>query len=152
MNSQIAPRGRARNFIWSVCATVLLCVPAVVSAQTVYRQIDVEGRVTYSDRPGTTPLPPAIPALDVANALASNSPMPSRSAAIIDANEAMRRLGQAELERKEGAERLSGEQARSGDASEANQRYRQRQEELRRAVEYAQRRSDKTDRTLRAIP
>ena len=75
--------------------------------------------------------------------------MSSRGAAIIDANEAMRRLGQAELERKQGAERLPGEQASGTDTSVADDRYRQRQDELRRAVIYAQRRSDKTDRALR---
>ena len=74
--------------------------------------------------------------------------MSSRGAAIIDANEAMRRLEQVELELKQGAERLVGEQAHGADANAANQRYRQRQDDLRRAVEHAQRRSDKTGRAL----
>ncbi len=125
-------------------------VAAGALAQTVHKQIDAAGHITYSDRPDTTPAPPTIPALDVANALASNSAISSRRAATIDANEAMRRLGQAELERKEGSERLPGEQVHGADASGANHRYRQRQEELRRAVEQAQRRSDATDRALRA--
>jgi len=140
------------NIVWGISAAALLWAVAGVSAQTVYKQIDAAGHVTFSDRSDGTPSPPtaAVPALDVVNALARNSPMSSRSAAIIDANEAMRRLGQAELERRQGAERLPGEQARGTDASVADDRYRQRQDELRRAVIYAQRRSDETSRALRA--
>jgi hypothetical protein len=90
--------------------------------------------------------------LDVANALASNTAMSSRHAATIDANEAARRLRQAQLEREQGAERLPGEQAYGTDASVVNQRYWQRQEELRRVVVQAQRRLDETGRSLRAHP
>jgi hypothetical protein len=145
-----APRRRARNIAWRICAAMVFFVASGVLAQTVHKQIDAAGHITYSDRPDTTPLPPTVPALDVANALASNSAISSRRAATIDAHEAARRLGQAELERKQGAERLPGEQAHGTDASVANHRYRQRQEELRRAVVQAQRRSDATDRSLRA--
>ena len=146
MNAYCPP---VRNIVLSICAAVFLCSPAGVSAQPVYKQIDAAGGITFSDRPDTTPSPKKVPALDVVSALARNSPMSSRGAAIIDANEATRRLGQAELERKQGAERLPGEQAPGTDTSVADDRYRQRQDELRRAVIYAQRRSDKTDRALR---
>jgi len=90
------------------------------------------------------------PALDVANALASNSAISSRQAAVTDANEAARRLRQAQLEREQGAERLPGEQAHATDASGVNPPYWRRQEELRRGVELAQRRSSETGRSLRA--
>ena len=101
-----------------------------------------------------TPSPPTatVPALDVVNALASNAAMSSRGAAIINSNEAVRRLRQAEREREQGAERLPGEQAHGADVNEMNRRYWQRQDELRRAVEQAQRRSDKAHRALRALP
>ncbi len=134
---------------------VLLCAASGVSAQSIYRQVDAEGRITYTDRPDMTPLARTATdlALDVANALASNSPISSRPAAIIDANEAARRLEQAELERKRGAEALPGEQARGTDATVVNQqRYRRRQEELRRVVEQAQRRASETSRLVRASP
>jgi hypothetical protein len=140
--------------VWRICAAALLCAAAGAPAQTIYKQVDAAGHVTYTDRPDTTPSPrPAtVPALDVANALASNTAMSSRHAATIDANEAARRLRQAQLEREQGAERLPGEQAHDTDASVVNQRYWQRQEELRRVVVQAQRRLDETGRSLRAHP
>jgi len=144
-------RRRVRHSVWRICAAALLCAAAGVPAQTIYKQVDSAGRITYTDRPDTTPSPRAatVPALDVANALASNTAMSSRHAATIDANEAARRLRQAQLEREQGAERLPGEQAHGTGASEANRRYWQRQADLRRVVEQAQRRLDETGRLLR---
>ena len=143
---------QVRNIVGRICAAVFLCAAAGVSAQTVYKQADAAGHITYTDRPDTAPSPPTakVPALDVANALASASAMSSRGAAIINSNEAARRLRQAEREREQGAERLPGEQAHGADANVMNRRYWQRQDELRRAVEQAQRRSDETGRVLRA--
>lgn len=140
--------------MWLFCAMALLHAAAGAPAQTVYRQVDAAGRITYTDRPDATPPPRAVtvPALDVASALAGNSPMSSRHAALIDANEAARRLRQAQREREQGAERLPGEQARGADASAANHRYAQRQEQLLREVEQAQRRLSETSRSLRAYP
>ena len=145
-------RHPVRHIVLSILAAALLCAAAGVTAQTIYKQVDAAGRITYSDRPGTTLSPPTVPALEVANALASNSAISSRSAATIDANEAARRLRQAEREREQGAERLPGEQAHGADANGVNRRYWQRQEELRRVVEQAQRRSGETGRALRALP
>ena len=89
--------------------------------------------------------------LDVANALASNSAISSRRVAIIDTNEAARRLGQAQLQREQGAESLPGEQVQGIDVSVVNHRYWRRQEKLRRVIEQAQRRSSETrGRTARA--
>lgn len=146
---------RVRNFAGRVCAAAFLYVAAgVVPAQTIHKQVDAAGRITYTDRPDTTPLPqteaiPA-PALDVTNALASNVAISSRQSALTDANEAARRLRQAQLEREQGAERLPSEQAHGTDASVVNPPYWRRQEELRRVVEQAQRRSSETGRLLRA--
>lgn len=149
MNSR---RRRVRNIAWRICAAAFLCAAAGVSAQTVYKQIDAAGRITFTDRPDTIPSPTTatVPALDVANALASNSAISSPRAATIDANEAARRLGQAQLERKQGAQRLPGEQAHGSDASVVNDRYWRRQEQLQRAVEQAQRRSSETGWSLHA--
>ena len=139
-----------RNGARGICAAALLCAAAAVpAAQTVHKQIDTAGNTTYSDRPDTTLLPRTVQALDVVNALARNSAMSSRGAVIIDANEAARRLGQAQRELEQGAESLPGEQADAG-VNAGKHLYLRRQEELLRAVEYAQRRSDKTGRALRA--
>ncbi len=144
-------RRRELNLAWRIGAAVLLCAAAGISAQTVHKQVDAAGNITFSDRPGTSPSPATVPALDVVNALASNSAMSSRGAAIIDANEAARRLGQAQRELEQGAESLPGEQAHAG-VNAAKHRYLRRQEELLRVVELAQRRSDATDRRLRGLP
>jgi len=63
---------------------------------------------------------------------------------MVDASEAARRLGQARLEREQGAQALTGEQARGTNAGAVNHRYWLRQEKLRRMVEQALRRSNET--------
>ena len=135
-------------------AAAFVCAAAGVSAQTVHKQVDAAGRITYTDRPDATPSPQTatVSASSVADALASNTPISSRGAALIDANEATRRLRQAQLEREQGTERLPAEQAHGSDASAMNDRYRRRQEELLRVVEQAQRRSSETGQSLRAHP
>jgi hypothetical protein len=139
---------RTRILAWKICAAALLCVPASASAQLVYKQFDDAGRIAYSDRPdAASPTPTAtIPALDVARALARSTAMSSRGAAIIDANEAARRLSQAE--HAQCPERLPDGQARSAGAIAAKDA--SCQARLRRAIEQAQRRVDKTSRLLRA--
>ena len=124
------------------------------SAQTVYKQVDAAGHTTYTDQPDTTASPRTAtdPALGVASALAGNTAISSRHAAMIDANEAARRLEQAQLQREHGTQRLAGEQAHGIDAGLANHRYRRRQDELQRVVEQAQRRSSETGRVLRSYP
>jgi hypothetical protein len=143
---------RARILAWKICVMAMLCVPAGAGAQLVYKQFDDVGRITYSDRPdAASPTPTeAVAALDVVKALAGSTAMSSRTAVVIDANEAERRLKQAERAREQGAERLPEEQGRGANAIEMSQRYWRRQDELRRAVEQAQRRVDKTNRLLRA--
>ena len=147
-------RSRLRDIARNVCAVALVCGAASVSAQAIHKGIDAAGRVTYSDQPDTTPSRhfSTVPALDVANALARNASISSRFAAIIDVDEAARRLGQALLERSLGAERLPGEQVHGADAAAANQRYRTRQEDLQREVELAVQRATRTARVLRASP
>ena len=131
---------------WSICAAALLCAAGGVSAQTIYKHVDVAGRFTFTDRPDTIASLQAAtaPPTEVTNPPARISPISSRRAAIIDANEAARRLGQAQLKRKQGLEPLPGEQAQGAGAGAVNHRYWRRQEKLRLEVEQAQRRSSDT--------
>ena len=124
---------RIRNVAWKICAMALLGVAPGVAAQLVYKEFDAAGRVMYGDRPDPAALssPAAVkPALDVVSALAASTAMSSRAAALIDANEAARRLKQAEQEREQGAERLPDEQVRGANAIVMSQRYWRRQDEL----------------------
>lgn len=139
---------------WPLCAGMLVCAASGVSAQEIYRQIGVDGHITYTDQPGTTPPPQAVtgPPLDVASALASNFALSSRHAATVDANEAARRLRQAQQELVLDAKRLPRLQARGSTAGEVSDRYDRRQEELQHQVERAQRRFIETQQALRAHP
>jgi len=145
-----------RNVVWWICAAALLCAPAGVPAQTVHNQADAAGRITYADRPDTSPSPSPLPgtttgpASNAAILPASNSVIASRGAAKIEANEAARSPGQAEQERRRGAVRLPVEQARGTGAGEANPRHARRQEKLRRMHEQAQRGASEVDGLLRA--
>lgn len=130
----------------SLFAAVFFFIATGVSAQSIYTEVDVDGHRTFTDLRSTTPPPETAtaPALDVTNAPARISTISSRRAATINASEAARRLGQAQLKRKQGAEPLPGEQAKGSGARALNHRYWQRQEKLRLVVEQAQRRSNET--------
>ena len=104
----------------------LLCVAAGVQAQAIYKGIDEEGRVTFSDRP-----PP------------KTTPVPRRNAGV-EASEAARRLKQARLDRARGVEPGPGELTQGDGVRTVNYRYWRRQEKLRQVVEQAQRRSSET--------
>lgn len=132
---------------WKICVVIFLYTAADASAQAIFKHVDAEGRTIYADQPGATPPRTAtISALDVSKALASNTLISSRPAAMIDANEAARRLEKAQLERAQGTEPLPGEQDRSAGTAIVKHRYWQRQEKLRRLVEQAQRRSHRAQR------
>ena len=88
---------RRNRFIGSLFAAALLCAAAAASAQTVQKQVDSEGRITYTDRP---------------EAAAADSPpvqviRPRQPRGKIDKLEASRRLQQAEraMARRAGAYR-----------------------------------------------
>jgi hypothetical protein len=130
----------------------LLCAAMGASAQTIYKQVDSAGRTTFTDRPD-----PSLPAQSMAGpgSIASAAPeapklaapgtlLTSRRSAFIDANEAARRLAQAELMRSEGANPLPGEQSHGAAGLVPNQRYVQRQEKLRLMVERARQRVNET--------
>jgi hypothetical protein len=104
----------------------LACVAAGASAQTVYKEVDDAGHIRFSDQP------PARPALA------------PRRAGRVEVNEAARRLKQAQLDRRLGAQPAPGEMSNAPGVRTANYRYWRRQEKLRLAVEQAQRRSRET--------
>jgi hypothetical protein len=107
-------------------AALLACSAVDAAAQTVYKDVDDEGRTSFSDQP--PPRPAVRP----------------RRGGKVDVNEAARRLKQARLERKQGAEPRAGEFTQGPGAPKANYRYWQRQEKLRLVVERALRRSNET--------
>jgi hypothetical protein len=121
---------RIRTVASGICAAALLCA-SYVDAQTVYKQVDDEGHSVFSDRP------PAKSAL---------APTTRRGARQIEANEAARRLKQAQLERKRGTDPQAGELTPGTGKGTVNYRYWRRQEKLRQVVEQAQRRANETQR------
>ena len=106
-----------------------MCAATCVSAQTLYKVLDDEGRATFTDQQ------PARPAL-----------VPRRGGKV-EVNEAARRLKQAQLKRKLGAEPMPGELAQGTGARAVNHRYWRRQEKLRQVVEQAQHRSNEMQRS-----
>ena len=119
-------RQSLRNIASGICAAALFCVGAGASAQTVYKEVDDEGRTLFSDQPAVKKI--AGP----------------RRGTGLEASEAARRLKQAQLERAMGADPRPGELTRGAGARTVNYRYWQRQEGLRREVEQAMRRSNET--------
>ncbi len=134
---------RCLNATWKLCAAAVLCAAVGVSAQTVHRQTDGDGRITYTDRLEAKSPPQAGGAAqsDVAGALARQSPMTSKAAATIDFNEANRRLLRAKQSRLEALAPRPGEHA---SVSLLNERYLRDLPRLNREVAAAQRRSNET--------
>jgi hypothetical protein len=152
-----------KHMIWKFCAAAILCGSEGGSAQTIYRQLDSTGVITFTDRPAadrvvesyvksSIALPRAVNGnrSDVADALARNTAMSSTYAATIDFNEAKRRLMRARENRQEGMELRSGELADSSSTGAMHKRYQNRQERLRREVVAAERRSLETSLAQRA--
>jgi predicted butyrate kinase (DUF1464 family) len=149
MDTRNLKQGIARLML----TVVLSCAAADIRAQPIYRIVDAEGRITYTDRTaanaslvagtgGTTGTAGSAGTrleMSVAYALANHVAIFSSLAAAVDASEAARSLRQAQLKQDEGARPLPGDSAQ-------NNRYLHRQESLRFAVEQAQRRSNETRR------
>ncbi len=142
---------RVRNIAWSIFAPVFLCAAAGTLAQSVHQEVDAEGQVTYTDRPRPTPSPGAAPTpgKEVDNALARKLPLSSRHATTVDANEASRRLRQTQKEREQGVPRRPGENIVKVGTTITDERYQSRQDNLRQAVEKAQRRVNETSQAIR---
>jgi hypothetical protein len=141
-------RLRGRLFAASVAAALLCAAPAASAQLAVYKSIDPEGRITYTDRHE--------PAFKLADSTEPEAPaaepkrraLPSRGSAVVNANEAKRRLAQAERKRKLGKEPLAGESIQGPDGTLVSYRYWQRQEKLRIEVELAQRRANVVQRPM----
>jgi hypothetical protein len=121
----------------SLCTAALLFAAAGAEAGMIYKQVDAAGRVTYSDRadPTSVPLPSSVPRFVA---------FVPRNSAAINAREAARRFGKAQLQRDEGSRPLPWELNKDGTPDTLNPRYSQRQERLRLLVEQARRRVDET--------
>jgi hypothetical protein len=128
-------------------ALALLSIPAGAYAQVV-NQVDDAGHATTTNRPE-----PALPQETVPDQPGEVSVprtvrprIPSKLAAEINAREAQRRLEQAQLKRKQGLEPLPGERTQVNGTTMVSYGYWRRQEQLRLAVEKAQRRWNQTHR------
>jgi hypothetical protein len=145
-------RRRFPTITSSLCGLALLCAAAGAPAQTIYKQVDSAGRVTFTDRPDSSLPSQAMTgaAPEAPRAPASITPMTAQRSAAINANEAGRRLAQAQLMRSEGADLARGDWTHSASTAVPNQRYWQRQERLRVLVEQAQRRATETRQQLLA--
>ena len=153
------PRRYLRSIASNFCALALLCAAAGAPAQTIYKQVDLAGKVTFTDRPDINLPAQAMtsaaqamtnPALEAPKPPARVGLMTSRRSASIDANEAGRRLAQAQLKRSGGADLLPGDWTHGFGEGVPNQRYWQRQDRLRVHVEQAQQRSNETRLALLA--
>jgi hypothetical protein len=152
-----------RRMILHFCTVAILCSGEEAWAQTIYKQMDSAGAITFSDRPaadeslkpntrspslerGPLAVSRANPGTysDVTDALARNVAMSSAYAAAVDCNEAKGRLERARERREEGIEPRPGERAESSGAGITNIRYRMRQRGLQREVVAAERRSHQT--------
>lgn len=136
----------------TLLAVMLVVAAASTSAQTLYTKVDLDGHKTLSDRPDTTPEPAAEAAsgLQAPRTPAGTMAKGSQRAAIVNANEARRRLGQAQLKRKQGVQPLPGELAQGQGPDMVKHNYWRRQEKLRQMVEQAQRRANETSGLLLA--
>jgi hypothetical protein len=152
-------RRHLRSIASNLCALALLCAATGAPAQTIYKQVDAEGKVTFTDHPDINlpaqALPSAgqvmtNPALQAPNPPARAGLMTSRRSASIDVNEAGLRLAQAQLKRSGGVGMLPADWTHGSGKSVPNQRYWQRQDRLRVLVERAQQRSVETRLALLA--
>jgi hypothetical protein len=122
-------------------AASLLLFAASAPAQTIYSKVDTDGHATFSDIPSTAPEPE--PEAVAPRAPAGVMRIGSRRGAIVNANEAERRLAQAQLKRQQGIAPLPSERVQ-GSGTSVNHRYWRRQEKLRLDVEKAQQRVNAT--------
>lgn len=134
----------------NLLAIALLLAATSASAQAIHLKIGSDGQKSFSDIPGATPDRAAAPAVEEPRAPAGTMAKGSRRAAIVNAKEAHRRLGQAQRSRQEGAQPLAGELAPNRGAYAVHHSYWRRQEKLRLLVEQAQRRSNETGELLLA--
>ncbi|MEO8157543.1 MAG: hypothetical protein ABI648_07075 [Betaproteobacteria bacterium] len=135
------PRHSLLDVAWRLCAAAILCVSLAASAQSVHKEVDADGNITFTDRPESTPSPHPASEWDLTNALATYSPMNSPAAAKVDFNEAKRRLMRAQQGRPA---QLPGENAGDSSVRIMNDHIRQSQRGQDRDIAAAKRRSAQT--------
>jgi Domain of unknown function (DUF4124) len=135
-----------RRLFASLCC-MTLCTATGAAAQTVYKQADAFGRVSFADQPAAAMEPGASEAEATTPSRKMRAPIASKRSAEINASEATRRLEQARLKRKQGVTPLPGEQVQGANGRVLNYRYWQRQEKLRLMAEQAQQRWRATNQT-----
>jgi|GEM_PF-1473401 len=137
--------------VWGIFAPALLVAATGALAQSVHQEVDAEGRVTYTDRPRAIPSQSVAPTpgMDVDYALARALPMSTRHATTVDAQEASRWLRQTQKAQEQGVQRRPGEKIVKVGTTITDECYQRRQDNLRLAVERAQRRVYKTSQANR---
>jgi len=130
-------------------AVAMLCLPHSVMAQTpteppthpIVREVDAQGRVSYSNVPRASAVSSSAEPLQT-------EPAPKRitgpSKAQVDAQEASRRLAETQGARERGVAPLGKERQPGAGPEAVNEAYWKRQEKLWRAVERAERRVEAT--------
>src|SRR5688572_2408454 len=131
----------------AIAAAFVLAASGASAQLAVYKAAGPAGQTTPTDGSDASVQPleatadPENPAPQV-----KRRALPSRNSAMVNANEAKRRLAQAELKRSLGTEPLPGETTRGPDGVAVNSRYWERQIKLRIEVESALRRVNATQR------
>jgi hypothetical protein len=129
----------------SAVAVALFWAASGASAQLAVYKVADPAEPTHIDV-AEAPLKPLEAAADPENSApqVKRRALPSRNSAKVNANEAKRRLAQAELKRSLGKEPMPGETTRGPDGVSVNSRYWQRQVQLRIEVDQALRRVNAT--------
>src|SRR5688572_11014145 len=146
MVGSLQPLGRC-----AIAAALLLAASGASAQLAVYKAADPAGQTTHTDGSDASVQPleatadPENPAPQV-----KRRALPSRNSAMVNANEARRRLAQAELKRRLGKAPLPGETTRGPEGVAVNDRYWQRQVKLRIEADEAQRRVNATQKTVLA--
>jgi len=128
----------------TLLAAVLALCAASASAQMIHTSVNLDGHKTFSDRADTMPesVPEAVPAKPAWRTPAGTMSKGSRGAVLVNANEAERRLAQAQRKRNKGMALESGESDKISGGILVNARYWNRQEKLELDVDRAQRRAN----------
>lgn len=134
----------------TLLAAALALAATAAPAQTIFTAVGPDGHKSFSDRPDAMleSVQEAAAAIAARRAPAGTMAKGSRGAALVNSNEAQRRLAQAKLKRKQRWQPLPGESVKVPGGIVVNARYWTRQEKLRIEVEQAQRRSNETQRLL----
>ncbi len=149
----VRAQGILKQIGGQLCAAALICAApgALPQMAAVYKHVDPSGNTLYTDHPDASSSALQESAADSETKRAPARPaVSSRRFALVNSNEAQRRLAQAQLKRKQGEAPLPREIVRSPAGTRVTYSYWQRQEKLRIEVEQAQRRINTLQRPQRA--